>query len=148
MDLYQLIRQDHQKVKRLFERLADSDRGSPSQARLFAELKHELELHTEVEEKYFYPALQRHDEARDLVDDAIEEHDEVKQMLEDLNRADKEDDNWVEQLTELREDVESHIDEEEGEIFPIAQQVFDGTQAEAIARDIEKDKAAAQKDAR
>lgn len=143
MDLYQLIRQDHQKVKRLFERLAQSDSGTPSQTRLFAELKHELELHTEIEEKHFYPALQRHDEAKDLVEEALEEHDEVKEVLADLDRADKEDESWTEQLTELQEDVESHIEEEETEIFPVAQKVLDSAQAEAIARAIEKDKAAA-----
>lgn len=148
MDLYQLIRQDHQKVKRLFERLAESDSGSPSQTRLFAELKHELELHTEIEEKHFYPALQRHDEAKDLVEEALEEHGEAKEALEDLDRADKEDASWAEQLTELQEDVESHIEEEETEIFPVAQKVLDSAQAEAIAHDIEQDKAAAQKGAK
>ncbi len=143
MDLYQLIRQDHQKIKRLFERLAQSDRGSPSQMRLFAELKHDLELHAELEEQHFYPALQRHDEAKDLVEEALEEHDEVKEALEDLDRRNKEDESWAERIAELQEDVEDHVEEEETEIFPVAQKLLDSAQAEAIARDIEKDKAAA-----
>src|SRR5229473_2586598 len=51
MDLFQLIRQDHQKAKRLFERLAETAGGTQSRPRLFAELKHELELHAEIEEE-------------------------------------------------------------------------------------------------
>ena len=144
MDLYQLIKQDHRKIKRLFERLAEAESGSPSQARLFAELKRELELHTTVEEKYFYPVLQQHDEARDLIEEAIEEHSDVKATLEELDQADKEDDRWAEELSELQQDVEHHVEEEENTVFPIATELLDAAQADAIARDIQKEKAAAQ----
>jgi iron-sulfur cluster repair protein YtfE (RIC family) len=144
MDLYQLIKQDHQKVRRLFERLAEADSGTPSQARLFAELKRELELHTTAEEKYFYPALQQYDEARDLIEEAIEEHGDVKATLEELDRSDKEDERWTEELSELQQDVEHHVEEEENTIFPIAAELLDAEQADAIARDIQKEKAAAQ----
>jgi iron-sulfur cluster repair protein YtfE (RIC family) len=144
MDLYQLIKQDHQKVRRLFERLAETDSGTPSQARLFAELKRELDLHTTAEEKHFYPALQQYDETKDLIEEAIEEHGDVKATLEELDRSDKEDERWTEELSELQQDVEHHVEEEENIIFPIAAELLDAEQADAIARDIQKEKAAAQ----
>jgi iron-sulfur cluster repair protein YtfE (RIC family) len=142
MDLFQLIRQDHLKAKRLFERLAETSGGTQSRPRLFAELKHELELHTEVEERYFYPALQKHDEARDLIEEALEEHGDVKEALEALDQADKESDSWTDQLEELQEDVEHHVEEEETEIFPLAQKLLDPAQLNMIAGEIEKAKAA------
>lgn len=145
MDLYQLIKQDHQKIKRLFERLAEADQGTPSQTRIFAELKRELELHAEVEEKHFYPALRQHDEARDLVEEALEEHAEAKDTLEELDQGDKEEEGWAQELSELQEDVEHHVEEEETEIFPLAMKLLDSAQAAAIAREIEQDKAAAQR---
>jgi hemerythrin superfamily protein len=144
MDLYQLIKQDHQKVKRLFERLAEADSGSPSQTRIFAELKRELELHTTVEEKYFYPALQQFAQARDLVEEALAEHADVKATLEELDQGDKEDDAWMEEVSELQQDIEHHVEEEENAIFPLAAELLDAAQVEAIARDIQKEKAAAQ----
>jgi iron-sulfur cluster repair protein YtfE (RIC family) len=144
MDLYQLIKQDHQKIKRLFERLADAESGSPSQTRLFAELKRDLDLHTLVEEKYFYPALQEHDEARELIEEAVEEHGDVKATLQELDQADKEADGWTEELSELQQDVEHHVEEEENAIFPLAAELLDAEKAAAIARDIQKEKAAAQ----
>jgi len=144
MDLYQLIKQDHQKVKRLFERLAEADSGTPSQARLFAELKRELELHTTVEEKYFYPALQQYREAKGLIEEAFEEHGDVKATLEELDQGDKEDEGWAEELSELQQDVEHHVEEEENAIFPLAAELLDAEQADAIARNIQKEKAAAQ----
>jgi iron-sulfur cluster repair protein YtfE (RIC family) len=146
MDLYQLLKQDHQKAKRLFEQLSDtSDRAVKSRERLFTQLKQELELHTEVEEQHFYPALRDQEETRDLVEEALEEHSEVKEMLEELDSADKEDDGWVEQLAELQENVEHHVQEEETQLFPRAQKVLKKEEADKIAAAIEKEKEAAQK---
>ncbi len=141
MDLFQLIRQDHQKAKRLFERLAETSSGTQSRPRLFAELKHELELHAEIEEKYFYPALQPHDEAKDLVAEALEEHSDMKEALAALEQGDDESDGWADRLDELQEDVEHHVEEEETEIFPLAQKLLDAKQLRTIAEEIEKAKA-------
>ena len=144
MDIYQLLKQDHQKVKRLFERLAEaSDGPKKTRERLFAELKQELELHTQVEEKHFYAALKSFEETKDLVEEALEEHDEMKRMLEELDQADADDEGWDQQLSELQESVEDHVEEEETELFPQAQQVLDQDKADAIAKAIEKDKATA-----
>jgi hemerythrin superfamily protein len=146
MNLYQLLKQDHQKVKRLFERLGEASDGTAKQReRLFAELKRELELHTAVEEKHFYPALRDRDEARELVEESLEEHGEVKRLLEELDQADKEEGGWNDQLQELQEDVEDHVEEEETELFPIAQKLLGDARSDEIAKAIEKDKAAAQK---
>jgi hemerythrin superfamily protein len=121
MDLFQLIRHDHQKAKRLFERLAETAGGTQSRPRLFAELKHELELHAEVEEKYFYPALHGHDEAKDLIQEALEEHGDVKEALVALDQGDNE--------------------EEENKIFPLAQKLLDPRQLDSIADEIDRAKA-------
>lgn len=146
MDLYQLLKQDHQKAKRLFEQLSDtSDRAVKSRERLFTQLKQELELHTEVEEQHFYPALRDQEETRDLIEEAFEEHSEVKEMLEELDGADKADESWAEQLAELQENVEHHVQEEETQLFPRAQKVLKKEAADKIAAAIEKEKEAAQK---
>jgi iron-sulfur cluster repair protein YtfE (RIC family) len=146
MDLYQLLKQDHQKAKRLFEQLSDtSDRAVKSRERLFAQLKQELELHTEVEEQHFYPALREQEETKDLIEEALEEHNEVNELLQELDGPDKDDESWVEQLSELQENVEHHVEEEETQLFPRAQKVLKKVQADEIAAAIEKEKEAALK---
>lgn len=143
MDLYQLLKQDHQKAKRLFDRIAETSGGSKApRARLFAELKHELDLHTEVEEKHFYPALRNQDEAKDLIEEALDEHDEIRKILIELDRADKEEESWIDRVLELQDDVEAHIEEEETEIFPVAQKLLEKARADEIAQAIEAEKAA------
>lgn len=144
MDLYQLLRQDHQKVKRLFERIDDTfGATTKSRERLFSELKQELELHSELEESHFYPALEQQEELQDLIEDAREEHAEMAELLAALDEGDKDDEEWADQLEELRETVETHVEEEEGEIFPKAQELLDQGRADAIAQAIEQEKAAA-----
>jgi iron-sulfur cluster repair protein YtfE (RIC family) len=146
MDLYQLLKQDHQKAKRLFEQLSDtSDRAVKSRERLFAQLKQELELHTEVEEQHFYPALREQEETKDLIEEALEEHNEVNELLQELDGPDKDDESWLEQLSELQENVEHHVEEEETQLFPRAQKVLKKVQADEIAAAIEKEKEAALK---
>jgi iron-sulfur cluster repair protein YtfE (RIC family) len=144
MDLYQLLRQDHQKAKRLFERLGEiAEPATSARERLFQELKQELERHTELEEKYFYPALERHDEARELVGEALEEHDEIGQLIDALDQVEPDGGDWTMRFSELREEVEFHVEEEETELFPRAQELLDTSEAEAIAQAIARDKAAA-----
>lgn len=144
MDLYQLLKQDHLKAKRLLERINQtSNGGSKSRQRLFAELKQELELHTEVEETHFYPALKRHDETKDLVEEALADHEEVQKLLEELDQVDQEDESWADQFAELQESVEHHIEQEETELFRLAQEVLETSKADEIAKAIEKRKAAA-----
>jgi len=58
-----------------------------------------------------------------------------------LDHGDNESDGWADRLDELREDVEHHVEEEESEIFPLAQKLLDPTQLSTIADEIERAKA-------
>src|SRR5258708_25114281 len=143
MDLYQLLKQDPQKAKRLFERVGHaSDGPAKSRQRLLGELIKDFALHSDLEERHFYPALMRHDEMVELVQEAIAEHDDVKTLLEALADLDPDDEGWTEQLAEVQVNIESHIEEEETVIFPLAQKLLEG-EAEDIAEAIERDKVAA-----
>jgi iron-sulfur cluster repair protein YtfE (RIC family) len=48
------------------------------------ELRQELETHTHIEESIFYPAMQKHEELKDMVLESLEEHKQVKTSLIDL----------------------------------------------------------------
>jgi hemerythrin-like domain-containing protein len=144
MDLYQLLRQDHQKLMRLLERLDETvDATTNSRDRLFATLKQALELHARLEETHFYPALQRRDAARLLVEDALAEHEEMAELLAGLEATDREEEDWADMLEALRETVEAHLEVEEGELFAQAQALLDPEEAQAIARKIAEEAQAA-----
>src|SRR5829696_3585210 len=119
MDAFSLLKADHRKVEELFSQL-ESARGQ-AKLRVFEQIKTELELHTHIEEKIFYPALEKPKQTHDLTLEAYEEHDVVKKLLKELSRAKTATDEWEAQAKVLQENVEHHVQEEENELFEKAE---------------------------
>ena len=115
MDAFQLLKEDHRKVEQLFREL-ESATGK-AKLDVFKQIKTELELHTHIEEKIFYPALEEPEETHDLALEAYEEHAVVKTLLKELGRARTANDEWEAQAKVLQENVEHHVEEEENELF-------------------------------
>ena len=100
MDAFNLLKQDHRKVEQLFAQL-DSASGK-EKLKVFEQIKMELELHTHIEEKIFYPALEKPRETHDLTLEAYEEHDVVKKLLKELSKAKSATDEWEAQAKVLQ----------------------------------------------
>ncbi len=130
MDPYQLLKADHETVSKLFKRI-ESATGRVKLIR-FRKLKQELDVHAHVEETIFYPALKNKDESRDITLEGYEEHKVIKDLLAELAGARKPNDEWDARLTVLKENVEHHVEEEEGELFSKAKDVLTTEQAEAL----------------
>ena len=86
------------------------------------EIINKLTVHAKIEEEIFYP---------DLVLEASEEHHVVKLLLEDLPNIDAADKTFTAKMTVLGELVEHHADEEEKDMFPLAQKLGEA-QLEAV----------------
>lgn len=130
MDAFSLLKADHRKVAGLFERL-ESARGQ-AKLRVFEQIKMELDLHTHIEEKIFYPALEKPSETHDITLEAYEEHAVVKNLLKELSRAKNANDEWEAQAKVLKENVEHHVEEEENELFPKAEEALGEEKIEAL----------------
>ena len=117
MNALDILKQDHQKVKGLFQEIRkDSDRGR--QKELFDKIDTELEIHTHIEETVFYPAVDEHEEFKDMIAEALEEHQEAKSLLDELEELGADDHDFGSKLQQLMEAVEHHVEEEEGEDVP------------------------------
>ena len=126
MDAIALLEADHQKVKKLLTDLqSTTERGVKTRQELFATIKGELTLHEIVEEEIFYPELKSHPKAQDLVLEAYEEHHVVDVLMGELEALDVADETWGAKAIVMKENIEHHIEEEEGEMFKQARQVFD-----------------------
>jgi hemerythrin superfamily protein len=137
MDLYKLLKEDHEKVKGLLKELEDTtERAEKSRDRLIREVEMELTIHSEAEEKFFYPKLQAKSETKDLSYEAIEEHKVVKTLLTELVSEPKGTSEWTAKLAVLKENVEHHIEEEEGSLFPKAKRVLSREDLEQIGEDV------------
>ena len=139
MDAFELLKADHKKVNELFDQLEAA--AGKAKLNVFDQIKTELELHTHIEEKIFYPALEKPEETHDLTLEAYEEHKTVKTLLAELSGAKTADDEWQAQAKVLRENVEHHVDEEENELFDKADQALSDEEIEALGQRMEAEKA-------
>ncbi len=126
MDPIQLLETDHRKVKKLLAQgqsaVSDHDKQS-----IFDEVHLELTVHEIIEEEIFYPACRSHPKAKDIVLEGIEEHHVVDELLGELTGLPTNDETWDAKFKVMRENVEHHIEEEEGTMFPQAKQALDGS---------------------
>jgi hypothetical protein len=133
MNALTLLETDHAKVKKLLaEGEATTERGEKTRTELFATLKGELIVHERIEEEIFYPALREHPKAKDIVLEAYEEHDVVDTILGELETTDVTDETWGAKFKVMKENLEHHIEEEEGEMFKQARSVFETDELEEL----------------
>ena len=141
MDAFKLLKQDHEKVSGIFEKLEPTtERAVKTREELFTQLKQELDVHAQIEEQIFYPAIKDADETHEITLEAYEEHAVVKQLLAELDAESKETEEWGAKLTVLKENVEHHVEEEEGEMFSKAKKVLSSEQLEELGTRMEEAK--------
>ena len=126
----EMLREDHRKVKDLFEHFEGTDSGDKKE--IVDTTLRELEIHTSIEEEIFYPAARlvlqelEGDEGDDVIDEAWEEHHVVKLIAAELKKMRSSDERYDAKFTVLAESVKHHIEEEEGELFPKLEAHIDG----------------------
>lgn len=139
MNAFQLLKNDHQIVSGLFDQIESASGQAKTQ--LFNRLKSELDVHALIEEKIFYPALENKKESREITLEAYEEHKVVKDLLAELASGSSADEEWDAKLKVLRENVDHHVEEEEGELFDKANDVLNDEDLERIGEEMEAEKA-------
>ena len=133
MDAITLLEADHRKVKQLLaDGEATTERAEKTRTELYATLRREMETHERIEEQIFYPALKAHPRARDIVLEGFEEHHVVDEVMGELGQTDVTDETWAAKFKVMKENIEHHIEEEEGEMFPAARRAFDADELEAL----------------
>jgi hypothetical protein len=141
VDAISLLKTDHDKVKRLLTELeSTTERGVKTRSELFATIKGELTLHEIIEEEIFYPELKTHPKAEDIVLEGFEEHHVVDLLMGELESLDVSDETWGAKALVMKENIEHHIDEEEGEMFRQARRVFDADELDDLGRRMEERK--------
>jgi hemerythrin-like domain-containing protein len=140
-DFFQILEHDHNEVKDLLEKLQDTSDGAvKTREKLFLQLKKEILPHMKAEEKAFYPSLKDEKESRRQTLEAIEEHHVTELVLNELEKLPKDEENWVAKLSVFKELVEHHIEEEEEEIFSMAEEVLDEDKINEIMQSFQKEK--------
>ncbi|HET7436828.1 MAG TPA: hemerythrin domain-containing protein [Thermoanaerobaculia bacterium] len=124
-----MLKSDHATVKRLMRELTElGERAVKQKEQLVAQIEREVKMHAQIEEEIFYPAFKaatKGTDAEDMFYEAAEEHHVVDMVLPALKSANPKSHEFDAKAKVLKELLEHHIREEEGEMFAKARQVFD-----------------------
>lgn len=149
MDALALLISQHEEVNALFEEIEGTDDDEDKLA-LFGELADAFAAHATIEEKIFYPAVYRVGGRRsssgladasateELLAEAVEEHLAAKRTLADLLKMSPRDEQFAAKLTLLKEQIEHHVEEEEGKLFPKVKKELETEELEALGAQMEE----------
>jgi iron-sulfur cluster repair protein YtfE (RIC family) len=139
MNAIELLKEDHNKVRRLFQKVDASDTDSEKKD-LFEKIKHELNVHTHIEEKIFYPTVRKKEGLEDIVKEGIEEHHQADVFIREIDNLTEDSEKFEPKLKVLIEGVEHHAQEEEAEMFPKVEEKFSEAELRDLAEKLEQEK--------
>jgi iron-sulfur cluster repair protein YtfE (RIC family) len=138
MNAIELLKSDHDKVDLLFQKVKATEESEHKA--LFEKIREELEIHTHIEETIFYPKIKEEPELEDIVLEGIEEHHQAKMFLRELSSLTDDSEKFEPKLKVLMEDITHHVQEEEGEMFPKIEELFDEETLRELGAEMEEEK--------
>jgi hypothetical protein len=129
MEARHMLQQQHQEIRGLFKKITSGGDGKNADRQerdaLLARLTARLQLHTRLEESYFYPALAELDtkRAEETVLESYEEHAIVDSLLTQLPAVENRNERFLARVRVLQSLVETHIEEEETVMFELAEKL-------------------------
>jgi hemerythrin-like domain-containing protein len=138
MNIFEAIREDHQKQRTLVDILVKTHGDSSGRNEIFDKLKHELKVHANAEERHFYIPLMKQDLTQEQARHSVAEHLEIDEMIEKLEETDYSSSAWVGYAKKLQELVHHHLDEEEQEVFQMAGKALTENQKTSLATSYRK----------
>ena len=130
--IFRRLKEEHTEVNMLIKRVLASN-DIDVRRELFPKIRRELLGHAKAEEEQLYTLLRQHPSTASRMDDAYREHSEMEELLDRMSTIDYASAEWDEVCRALQQTVKHHVDEEENEIFKLAEEFID----KDVARDLE-----------
>ena len=144
MNALTLLKEDHDRVKKMLaEGEQTTERAEKTRVELLERLKEFLVVHERIEEEVLYPALKKQPKSEDIAYEGFEEHHVVDEILAELEETPVDSPKWSAKFKVAKENIEHHIEEEEGEMFKMTRQLFDDDELEQMGTRMQEIKALA-----
>ena len=134
MNIYEALREDHDKQRTLLDLLTKTSGDSEGRRELFEKTKDALQRHAAAEERFFYVPLFKDDLTQDKSRHSVAEHHELDELIEKLEQTDRTSPTWLVTAKALADRVIHHLDEEEQEVFQISGKVLTDAQKLDLAK--------------
>ena len=118
-----LIRMDHSHVMMAFHRY-QADTGPARKRALADHVCMALEVHAQLEEEIFYPAMREIATGASVVAKSVPEHDEMRRLIARVREVEPGDDAFDSVFMELMRDVIHHVADEETVLLPAAERLL------------------------
>jgi hemerythrin superfamily protein len=137
-NILELIEAEHRQVEKL---IAEAEKAKGAKlVEQFNQIYIAVILHARTEELVFYPALREYEETEQYVEEAEEEHEEVSVILEEIKALKHTDPEFKEKMTELKETLEHHVEEEESEIFNAVRECMSAQELTELGQEFQETK--------
>jgi hemerythrin-like domain-containing protein len=143
MDVFDIIREDHQAVQKILNDMQEtSSRATQRRQEDVTKFTQLIEPHMMAEEEVFYPQARERGESklREHVIEAYDEHRIAKMVLAELQKMSPQDEAWLPKAKVLKDLIEHHIEEEEGELFEEARKALNQQQIQQITQQFHQTK--------
>jgi hemerythrin superfamily protein len=127
--VFQTLAKQHGEVSALLARVKSDD---GKRAELWPKIRKELLSHEKAEMREVYPALREHGETSALADHHDQEADELEKLIKKIDGLGMSAADWQGPFDELVSMVLAHAEEEEKEIFPVAQEALGDDEVKAL----------------
>jgi hemerythrin superfamily protein len=118
-----MIRMDHTHALSTFHQYALYKAPKTKQA-LVNTLCMALEIHAQLEEEIFYPAMRNVEQGEPVLEKSKPEHDEMRRLIARLRASSPTDADYDDTVMELMRDVIHHVADEETTLLPQAERLL------------------------
>ena len=118
-----IIRMDHTRVLAAFHQF-EADTHPQTKKALVDTVSLALEIHAQIEEEIFYPAVRRVVTDPLVIDKCVPEHDEMRRLIAKLREMEPTDADYDRVFMELMRDVLHHVADEETVLLPAAERML------------------------
>ncbi len=138
--IFARLKADHDRHRDLLAQIDETHGDSPERERLFEAFRVEVTAHAASEEMSLYATMLAKPDLRDDAQHSVSEHKEIEDMLTELFEMDFASTGWLTRFRTMKDRYLHHIDEEEEDMFPAAEDGLSDAKKKELAAIFEKEK--------
>lgn len=138
--IFARLKADHDRHRVLLDKIDQTKGDSPEREQLFEAFRVEVTAHAASEEMSLYATMLGKPDLRDEAQHSVAEHKEIEDLLTELYEMDFASTGWLTRFRTMKDRYLHHIEEEEEEMFPEAEEGLSETKKKELLAIFEKEK--------
>ncbi|WP_439568824.1 hemerythrin domain-containing protein [Sphingopyxis sp.] len=138
--IFARLKADHDRHRKLLDQIDETQGDSPEREKLFEAFRVEVTAHAASEEMSLYATMLGKPDLREDAQHSVSEHKEIDDLLTELYEMDFASTGWLTRFRTMKHRYLHHIEEEEDEMFPEAEEGLSAAKQKELLAIFEKEK--------